>query len=401
MPPLFLPYSPTLSHVSRLLAVAGALRSRGVDAIFAGSGREMAHVISEGFQVRPNWEPKQEELFGAIRARKLNFVSAEVLRRMVEADLELFEVVQPRAVVTDGRLSAPISTRVASLPHAAIVNASSTRFRAIPYMPLFAKPGHWLPPLRPAMVALECRLFDRFMGIFREVAKEYGVPGATTPTDCLTGKDLTLIPDLPEFFPTRNLPGSYHYVGPLTWRPAGDTLPRVPFPAVAGDLPRLYVTFGTTGDGATLSAVRDPLADGAYSVVITTAGQPPGLRPVAGRVAVVDYADGDDLCARADVVVCHGGNGTIYQALRHGKPIIGIPFIPDQEYNMRRVEALGLGRTVMPGSLQRDPRVLLGAIKAVLADEATGERCRRCGERIRASTAPEHAADLVIHHLLS
>jgi len=400
MPALFLPYSPTLSHVSRLLAVAGVLRLRGLKAIFAGSGKEMVHVISEGFPAQAIWEPKQEELFGAIRARKLNFVSREVLRRMVDADLELFEKVQPAAVVTDGRLSAPISTRVASLPHGAIVNASSTRFRAIPYMPFFSTPGRWLPPLRPALVALEYRLFDLFMGVFRAVAKEYGVPGATTPTDCLTGKDLTLIPDLPEFFPTRHLPDSYHYVGPLTWKPAGGALPQVAFPGTAEATPRLYLTFGTTGDAATLHAARDLLAGASYRVVITTAGQAPRLTPADGKVEVVDYADGDDLCQQADLVVCHGGNGTIYQALRHGRPVIGIPFIPDQEYNMRRVEALGLGKTVMPRAFSHDPPSFLATIEAVLADEDMKGRCRQFGEKIRTSSGAKRAVDLVIHHLL-
>jgi len=386
--------------VSRLLALACALRSRGTEALFAGTGREMAHVAASGFAIHPIWEPEPEVLFGAIRARKVHFVTTEILRAMVEADLALFEELGPTAVLTDGRLSAPISTRVASLPHGAIVNASSTRFRAIPYLSLFAAPGQWLPPLGPAMVALECRLFDLFMGVFRQVAKEYGVPNATTPTDCLTGNDLTIIPDLPEFFPTRHLPDSYHYVGPITWSPASGGLPTVHFPDTAEERPRLYVTFGTTGDAAVLARICELLATSGYQVVVTAAGHRP-LPPAAGEtVEVVDYADGDELCEEAALVICHGGNGTIYQALRHGRPIIGIPFIPDQEYNMRRVEALGLGKAVAPTLLQRDPQVLMSAIETVLADGAIRDRCRQLGEKIRTASGPERAADLVIHHLL-
>lgn len=397
---LCLPYSPTLSHVSRLLSVAGVLRSWGTDVIFAGSGKEMAHVVAEGFPTKSIWEPKQEELFGAIRARKLNFVSREVLRRMVRVDLELFAEVQPQAVVTDGRLSAMISTQLASLPHGAIVNASSTRFRSIPYTPFFATPGRWVPQARPALVSLECHLFDLFMGAFRSVAKECGVPGATTPTDCLTAKDLTLIPDLPEFFPTRHLPDSYLYVGPLTWRPPDGALPRINFPEEGTEHPRLYITFGTTGDTAILRAARNVMAGSSYRVVITTAGQAPDLAPVENRVQVVDYADGDDLCEQANLVICHGGNGTIYQALRHGTPIIGIPFIPDQEYNMRRVEKLGLGRVLTLRQFTEDPRSLVRMVGALLEDRDTLARCRMFGDKIKMSSGPERAAKLVSTRLL-
>ena len=55
------------------------------------------------------------------------------------------------------------------------------------------------------------------------------------------------------------------------------------------------------------------------------------------------FAPGKALCEAADVVVCHAGNGTIYQALSCGKPVVGVPEFHDQEFNMQRVQALGLG----------------------------------------------------------
>jgi UDP:flavonoid glycosyltransferase YjiC (YdhE family) len=397
---LCLPYSPTLSHVSRLLALAGTLRSAGVEVVFAGSGKEMRHVEAARFSTVDLWEPPQEELFGAIRARKLRFVSRATLRRMVEADLGLYRDLHPTAVLSDGRFSAPISTQVASIAHGAVVNASSTRFRSLPYMPLFAAPGAWLSPLRPGLVRVEYTLFDLFMGVFRSVAREFGVPGATTPTDCLTGRDLTLMPDLPEFFPTRALPSHYYYIGPLTWRPTDDVVSVRGLPDEDDAVPLVYLTLGTTGDGAFLRAARDLLAASPYRVVITTAGQAPGLQPVPAKIWVADYADGDALCRRARVVVCHGGNGTIYQALRHGRPIVGIPGIPDQQYNMRRVEALGLGCTVSLREFRNRPACLVEAIEGLLADSDTRGRCRALQERMTSLSPADRGAELAIAHLL-
>ena len=57
------------------------------------------------------------------------------------------------------------------------------------------------------------------------------------------------------------------------------------------------------------------------------------------------------MCEAADVVVCHAGNGTIYQALSQGKPIVGVPEFHDQEFNMQRVETFGVGLRARPTHL--------------------------------------------------
>ena len=372
----------------------------GVDVVFAGSGKEMRHVTAAGFPTVPLWEPPKDELFGAIRARQLNFVSSEAVRRMVSADLELFGELHPTAVLSDGRFSACISTRIAGIRHGAIVNASSTRFRRLPYMPFFADIASRIPPIRPLLVRLEYTLFNLLMRTFRDVSREFQIPQATTPTDCLTGNELTLIPDLPEFFPTRHLPRTYHYLGPLTWKPAKGTLQDPEIPENNATEPLIYLTMGTTGDDAFLRAVRDLLTHSPLRAVITTAGQAPGLASLPGKLSITDYADGDLLCQQADIVVCHGGNGTIYQALRQGKPVVGIPFIPDQEYNMRRVEGLGLGRTVMPKDFYDRPQSLLEAITEQLGSADTRMRCQRFGERIRAQSLESVGSKLIQEDLL-
>ena len=47
-----------------------------------------------------------------------------------------------------------------------------------------------------------------------------------------------------------------------------------------------------------------------------------------------------------DIVICHGGNGTIYQALSHGIPVICITNNFEQEWNSQRIEELELGTLI-------------------------------------------------------
>ena len=134
---LAIPYTHTLSHLSRPLAVAKELRNRGFEVIFAGESPKTGFVREEGFEVVPVFEPEAGELFENIRRGRLRFASRGIINRMIEADLALYEGVRPDLVLTDGRFTAAISTQIAGMKHGAIVNVSSTDYRALPYIPLF------------------------------------------------------------------------------------------------------------------------------------------------------------------------------------------------------------------------------------------------------------------------
>jgi len=55
----------------------------------------------------------------------------------------------------------------------------------------------------------------------------------------------------------------------------------------------------------------------------------------------------------------------------------GIPTIPDQAYNMRRVEALGVGKSLTWKEFYSNPTVLLDAVHAVLSNRSFAENVRR------------------------
>jgi predicted glycosyltransferase len=98
--------------------------------------------------------------------------------------------------------------------------------------------------------------------------------------------------------------------------------------------------------------------------------------------------------ARAEALVSITGIGAIYQALRCGKPILGVPEHADQHAHLGRVEALGLGR--MLATEQLTPR----AIGDLMVDRGRiGPRCRAVAEHLVAWRGGETAADVVDRHL--
>ena len=401
---LCIPYTHTLSHLSRPLVVAKELRKRGHEVLFAGESSQTAFIRQEGFNVLPIHEPDPEELFGNIRKGKLRFISDAEIERMIEADIALYREVEPDIILTDGRFTAPISTHIAGLAHVAIVNVSSTEYRALPYIPFFDWIPEWLIKkdrrlwkiLDSLNLRLEMFVFDNVMNIFKKLSKRYGIKKTVTATNCLTGKDITLLADVPEYFPTRNLPENYHYIGPITWQ--SNMTPPVWWPPQVKEK-LIYVTMGTTGLGDFFRLIYDLFKDGQHTCVMTTGKQSKPMSSIPGHIYIEEYLDGDLVMEECDAVVCHGGNGTIYQALLHGKPIIGIPTIPDQAYNMRRVEASGVGKSVIWKEFYSNPKILLDAINAVLTNPCFAENARRMQTILKTYQPAKTAADIIERYM--
>lgn len=398
---LCIPYSHTFSHLARPLAVGAELLRRGHEVAFAGSSDKLKHAKEAGFAVHPLFEVDPHTLYGNIRAGKLRFVSDSDLEGMVEADLELMRRFRPDVVLTDGRFSAQISSQLLGIRHAAIVNVSSTAYRAQPYIPMFDRIPQAVAPdastlrgwLDVLNLNLEMTVFDTVMSSFSRWTRKHALSRKVTATNCLAGVDLTLMADIPEYFPTRNLPPDHHYVGPITWSLKGPE-PVGWNPGTHGG-PCLYVTMGTTGIPEFFPLLVDLLQREGVGAVISTGGQVKGLLSPDPAIWIGEFVDGDIVLPQCDVVVCHGGNGTIYQALQHGKPLVGMPSIPDQAFNMRRVEALHVGRTLAWKDFQHRPSSIIDEVRKILDTPDYSAAAAGLQAKLARYDAPVVSADLI------
>jgi Erythromycin biosynthesis protein CIII-like, C-terminal domain/Erythromycin biosynthesis protein CIII-like, N-terminal domain len=119
------------------------------------------------------------------------------------------------------------------------------------------------------------------------------------------------------------------------------------------DSPLVYVTFGTVVGSmsmaarvyrAALKAVEDLDVR-----VLLTAGRRfdlSELGPVPANTHVERWVEQSQILAVADLVVCHGGSGTVLGALSAGVPLVTVPLFADQFENSRRIAAMGAGAVV-------------------------------------------------------
>src|SRR6185295_14592528 len=154
------------------------------------------------------------------------FYSEETYGRSVAEELEVFRRHRPACVLGDHRWSLRSSTEMAGVPYVSVLNASWTRFWALPIRPYYHHPltralgaGRVARSLIKPLVPLAAALFKKAGA--REQNRWRGRNGLKrfrVHLESFEG-DLNLMADVPEYSPCRALPDNFRYIGPIFWEP--------------------------------------------------------------------------------------------------------------------------------------------------------------------------------------
>lgn len=405
---LFVPFSPSLAHVSRSLAVAEAWRTAGHTAIFAVGPERAAMIRAAGFAVQP-----LPEVAGAVFRRDLGFrwLTANYFAQNLQAEQAILDQVKPDVVALDFRFTTTAAARLAGLPSASIMHGNALRLARDPRetaRQLLGDPAgvHGLATRRLRVLR---RLFPAvFQAVMRRVAhrlapvlQAHDLPPVRSPFELFLA-DTLLIADLPAFLPAE-LPPSSHVVGPLMW--SGWEQP-APWLDKLDGRPLVYVTMGSTVEAqGVLAALVEALRQAPYNAVMTTGSLSlPAEGRIPPHIRVFPSVPGAAVARRSVLVVHHGGHETLMQALAAGVPSLVVPSNPDQILVGQQVQALGVGRSLrQPGDLPTGHRTLddrtLARIRREIDDLVADHGCRRACQAIRreieACDGPRAAAEIL------
>jgi len=192
-------------------------------------------------------------------------------------------------------------------------------------------------------------------------------------------------------------------VWPLS--PSADSLPRRHrLPPPLGDRlacsprPCVYLSFGTVFHGSeALVAAARALARLPVLGVITAGdtARCDALRGLGPDIHVLPYVDQAELMAHCDIVVSHGGAGTVLGACTSGRPQLVLPQAADQFRNARALERAGCAQVLHPVDATEDR--IAAAVLALLRDNDA----RRCAQAIAQEIAAMPSADDVVEALIA
>jgi UDP:flavonoid glycosyltransferase YjiC (YdhE family) len=200
---------------------------------------------------------------------------------------------------------------------------------------------------------------------------------------------LALVATFPQLEYPRAWPAGTHVVGALLWEPPA---PDVELPP--GDEPLVLLAPSTSQDpGQTLlRAAFEGLADMPVRLLASTNRQLAPV-PVPANARIVDWVSYERAMPACDVVICHGGHGTVARALASGCALVIVPAAGDMNENAARVEWAGLG-VRLPGRLV-GARALALAVGRALARPQLRTGAAGIRDWAAHHDGPARAADLV------
>ena len=367
---VFAPASVVMSHVVRCLVVGRALKKRGHEVIFAGLPKYLQDpsvVSPDEFDYYPLPDFNTDEAMESLRLMKRHYTRETILSH-IEEELKMFEELKPELVVSDFRLTMYISARVAKVPLASFLNARwlGPRFNGT----------YHAPDTHPVALAMKRMLGTRLadtlwlqvlnliqrykLSPYYYASKKYHLGRKTLIPDLVEG-DYNLILDTEVLGPTRDLPPHYLQAGPVIWSP------HLPAPCWLKDLDRekpvIYVTMGSSGHTDLFRMILDTFRGSRYQVIVSTGGQI-DLRKdeIPEDFYVEKYLPGDKIMEMADIVICHGGSQTVYQAVKAGTPAIIIATHLDQEWGGEMIDENKAGIFLTIVRVLKDPTLLLKSV---------------------------------------
>lgn len=371
---------PGFGHWHPLILFAAALRAAGHEVAFATTPAACAAIDALGFRCFPAGSDEtatearvRRERMASLGSESPTWVLPNLFAGAWAADrlpglLTICASWQPTLLVRENmEFAGCIAAERLGLPHATVQVAA------------------WRPQTHPLIVAPLNRLRD-----------SVGLP----PDHDLTmlHRYLLIVPAPPSYQDAAApLPATAHAVRHVAFDRSGlESLP-----AWVNDLPdrpAVYATMGTVFNQVPgiLEAILAGLREEPITLIMTTGrDQDPGT---FGRqpphVHIERYVPQSLLFPHCDVVVNHGGTGTVRSALSHGLPMVLIPVSADQPDNARRCADLGVGRVIDPED--RSPGAIQDAVRTVLTDPSYHQNAVRLRDESAALPGMDHAVDLLV-----
>jgi UDP:flavonoid glycosyltransferase YjiC (YdhE family) len=167
-------------------------------------------------------------------------------------------------------------------------------------------------------------------------------------------------------------------------------------PHAPGERPRVYFSLGTIFDlesGDLFERVLDALATVDVDAVATIGRRlerssfaaPPNVR-------IEQYVPQERVLPASDLVISHGGSGSVLGAIAFRLPLVVLPLGADQPLNGDRCAATGIGRVVDPTASSAE---IADAVRDVLADPSYREAAERLRSELDAFASPSEAVRLL------
>lgn len=307
---------------------------------------------------------------------------------------QIIDRVQPDVIIEDNVLAFP-----------ALTTSDAPFVRLVSCNPLEAAPGNNIAPVFSGLGeddteawAVFREEYKRTHGDmwreFNEWVQEQGA-GALPNLEFIKTGDLNLYvyPEELDYTDARSLDSTWHRLDSSV-RQTETEQPGLPANFTDGSKPLVYFSLGSLGsaDVSLMRNVISVLATMPINVIVSKGPLHDEIE-LAENMWGAEFLPQTTLLPLVDLVITHGGNNTVTEAMHFGKPMVLLPLFWDQYDNAQRVHERGFGRRLPTYGFT--PEDLSGAINDLLGDSELRIRMAAVGESIRGRDGLSRAADLL------
>lgn len=329
-----------MSHYTRCVVLAETFYDS--DVLFQSSLRYNALVEKHGFKIFDCEQFDSDYVMQCAADFDFSWLNERDIERIFLSQVKAIEHHQPDLIIGDTSPTLKMAAEKTGVKHVALTNGYMTRHyahvRKISRTHAAYKYVRRLPQRLGGAItqAAESVAFKNVHAPFRRLRKKYNLKSVDNYLEELEG-DENLICDLPELFPQKHLPHNFRFIGPLVYERED-----LPIAKIDSTKPNILVCMGSTGDWEALTFLND-VAFSDYHII--TAGDKNRLLN-ALHVTSYEFINLSQAASNVDLIICHGGNGTIYHGLLNNVYMLCLTNNFEQEWNVHALERMRMGKNV-------------------------------------------------------
>ena len=341
---LFFPFE-LLAHYLRCLVLADRYNKDEYEIYFVYSDAYHSFVEAHGYKtfVAPGFDPSAVMTCAA--KFEFSWLEYKSMEQVLLGQIAAIEELQPDLVIGDVAPTLKMATEYTGVPYTALMNGYMSPYYARGRKISRTHPAYPFLERMPDALATQFTAYGEQLAFwkihkpFKQLRKKYNLQQVRSYLWENQG-DENLICDLPELFPQRNLPSNYKIIGPLIYTQQ-DPETAMLLNRLDISKPTICVCLGSTGNWEAMQFLNDPY----YSRFNIIAAGDKRRKLAATHIISRPFLNLPEVLERSDLMICHGGNGTINSGVVKGVYMLCLTAHFEQEWNVEALERHGLGRS--------------------------------------------------------
>ena len=330
-------------HVSRCLAIAEYCKTVGVSTAFLMHHKSATDKIHDDFTVfsvpvKSIFQKYSEFIFNYLKPLPMplfitvtdlsyqvirdGFTSVNIVKKVINSYLDILNNYKPDIIINDTNLLIGIAAKILDIPLVQITRKA--------FYPGGSKLIWWEE--KQNLIAPEVTI------LFNELLDFYNLSPVKKAEELLTG-ELYVVPSIPELEPDIQGKDTF-YVGPLLKNERQNE----EFVLNQNKRKNIYVTIGAgaVGHSQFFNLINKALGKTEYNIIVSCLGKYKNKpNEDSPNIHYYNWVLGRQVIRQSDLVIFHGGYGTMMETIEAGIPSLVVPFHSEQESNGRRLRENG------------------------------------------------------------